>query len=802
MHRSFAFALLVLAPSTFAAPIVFKEGLGIPVAGNPRTPVRIDPVEHRFLMEPGYRPTEGAKIGNGTWVKVSAGAEGKFTGPVFRGGYAWFTVNAEEPKVMLLEANGHGMVYVNGEPRGGDVYQYGYVSLPVALKQGENRFLFALGRGELQARLLDPPAPLSFDLRDATTPDVVVGRTETAWAGINLRNAQSARLESATVEAVSSKGAVIESKVGPIDALAARKVGVRLRLDGSESYTLRVKSRGQTVHTATLNLRLRQPDQAHKVTFLSDIDGSVQYYGVQPSSNPGGGQALFLSLHGASVEAIGQAEAYAPKSWGTLVAPTNRRPFGFDWEEVGRLDALEVLAHAKNRFKPDPSRVYLTGHSMGGHGTWQIGVHYPDRFAAIAPSAGWISFWTYAGGANYPNPSPTEQMLLRAMSPSDTLKLKFNYAQQGIYIVHGDADDNVPVEQARTMRTELGPFHRDLNWHEQPGAGHWWENSDEPGAECVDWPGVFSMFARRRIPAPSEVRELDFSTSSPGVSSSNHWVTIEQQESLWSLSRVQLQADPLLRRIRGTSQNVRRLVLRLDALRRGATVSVDLDGKVLKDVSWPASNELQLEKAASGWAVSGPLDPNEKNPVRYGSFKDVFKNRVVFVYGTPGEPELAAWTRAKARYDAESLAYRGNGSVEVVPDTEFSLDEFKDRNVVLYGNPATNSAFAKALSTGVLAEMADYLAAQRTPGYPDYGTLFIAPRVGSKVASVGVIGGATLRGMRLTERVPIFTSGASIPDILVLTPRSLLEGTKGVPLTGFFGRDWTLKTGDVARQGL
>lgn len=802
MRRTIALALFALAIPSFAQTITFKEGLGITVGGNARTPVRVDPVEHRFLMEPGYRPAEGAALGSGTWAKVAANAEGQFTGPVFRSGYAWFTVNADKPKIMLLEANGHGMVYVNGEPRGGDVYQFGYVSLPVALKAGENRFLFSVGRGALRAHLVEPPAPISFDLRDATTPDVVAGRTETAWAGVNLRNAQDQRHDALTVEATSKKGAVLETKVGPIDALTTRKVGVRLRLDGSESYTLRVRAGGRTIHTATLNLRVRKPDQAHKVTFLSDVDGSVQYYGVQPSSNPGANQALFLSLHGASVEAIGQAEAYAPKSWGTLVAATNRRPFGFDWEDIGRLDALEVLAHAKNRFKPDPSRVYLTGHSMGGHGTWQIGVHFPDHFAAIAPSAGWISFWTYAGGANYPNPSPTEQMLLRAMSPSDTLKLKFNYAQQGIYIVHGDADDNVPVAQARTMRTELSPFHRDLNWHEQPGAGHWWENNDEPGAECVDWPGVFSMFARRRIPASSEVRELDFSTSSPGVSASNHWVTIEQQETLWSLSRVQLNADPLLRRVRGTTQNVRRMTLRLDALRRGETVTLDLDGKVVKDVAWPASNALHLERSASGWAVVGALDASQKNPARYGSFKDVFKNRVVFVYGTRGESELAAWTRAKARFDAENLAYRGNGSVDVIPDIEFSPEKYKDRNVLLYGNPSVNAAFAKALSAGILAEMAGYLAPERMPGYPDYGTLFIAPRVGSKVASVGVIGGVSLRGMRLTERVPIFTSGASIPDILVLTPRSLLEGTKGVPLTGFFGLDWSLKNGDVVRQGL
>src|SRR4029077_10978732 len=134
-----------------------------------------------------------------------------------------------------------------------------------------------------------------------------------------------------------------------------------------------------------------------KATFISRIDGSVQYYAVNPASGPAGDArpALFLSLHGASVEAIGQADAYSPKSWGYLVAPTNRRPYGFDWEDWGRIDAIEVLTLAMNRFHTDSSRTYLTGHSMGGHGTWQVGVTFPDHFAAIAPSAGWISFASY-----------------------------------------------------------------------------------------------------------------------------------------------------------------------------------------------------------------------------------------------------------------------------------------------------------------------------------------------------------------------------------------------------------------------
>ena len=32
---------------------------------------------------------------------------------------------------------------------------------------------------------------------------------------------------------------------------------------------------------------------------------------------------------------------------------------------------------------------------MGGHGTWHIGATFPDLFAAIGPSAGWLSYWSY-----------------------------------------------------------------------------------------------------------------------------------------------------------------------------------------------------------------------------------------------------------------------------------------------------------------------------------------------------------------------------------------------------------------------
>jgi len=266
------------------------------------------------------------------------------------------------------------------------------------------------------------------------------------------------------------------------------------------------------------------------------------------------------------VEAIGQADAYEAKSWGDIVAPTNRRPYGFDWEDWGRLDAMEVLRHAREELHSDPARLYLTGHSMGGHGTWSIGATFPGQFAAIGASAGWISFQSYAGARPPSNPTPVEAMLARAASPSDTLALERNYAQEGVYILHGSADDNMPVTEARTMRQRLALFHQDFRYHEQPGAGHWWDVSDEPGTDCVDWAPMFDFFAHHALPDDEQIRQIDFATMSPGVSATCHWIMIVAQIRPLERSSVSIRCDPGKRRFVGTTRNVAEVALDLSPI--------------------------------------------------------------------------------------------------------------------------------------------------------------------------------------------------------------------------------------------
>jgi hypothetical protein len=106
-----------------------------------------------------------------TWTNSVANADGWFEGPAMRGGHAFVTYESAAPRIMILEAAGHNSVYVNGEPRAGDLYQYGYVRLPVALRAGTNELLFNAGRGRLRAKLVPPPSPVFFNLGDPTLRD-------------------------------------------------------------------------------------------------------------------------------------------------------------------------------------------------------------------------------------------------------------------------------------------------------------------------------------------------------------------------------------------------------------------------------------------------------------------------------------------------------------------------------------------------------------------------------------------------------------------------------------------------------
>ncbi|MAE77407.1 MAG: alpha/beta hydrolase [Planctomycetes bacterium] len=777
------------------------------VLANPgrggRSPVHTDAIEAQIVAGTWKTPAAGTlvQLPDGKELAWKAAKLAKGTVSAQRGGYAFCIVESATAQAVLLTARGHSMVYLNGAPRGGNPYRAGWFEIPVQLQQGRNEFLFRCGRGAIQPSFRPAKAGITFGKHDRTIPDLIAGAPADAWVGLRLLNATTEWKHKVWVQ-VAGEGPAF-STITNVPPMSSCKVGVLLKVKpgavGLASFKLELRGTGVLDTTEVTLKRTDRTDRLRR-TFVSAADGSVQYYAVSPATRTvtyDVKPALVLTCHGAGVEGSRQAACYAPKPWCHVVAPTNRRPFGFDWEDWGRLDAMEVLRDALDHYDVDERRIYLTGHSMGGHGTWHLGATFPSQWAAIGPSAGWASFWSYSSARNWKDPTPMQQLLRRAASSSDTLALARNYVQHGVYILHGDKDDNVPVREARAMRKLLGEFHKDLQWHEQPGAGHWWNDSDEPGTGCVDWQPMFDFFARRRRPAVDEVRFVDFTTVNPAVSSQAHWAVIEQQEEQNAPSRVEIRFDPHKRRFTGKTDNVVQLRLETGHMPAGKNVAVRLDGGEL-DVEWAkAKSGIRLAKTAVGWAAAPPPSL-AKGPHRYGPFKHAFANRFVCVVGTGGSPVEQGLTLAKARYDSDTFWYRGNGSVEIVRDTNFDPLAYEGRSVILYGRRDTNAGWDQVLKGCPVEVTAGAVRiGKREVKGDDLACLFCWPRHGEKRALVGVVTGTGVAGMRLADRLPYFVSGVHYPDVFVAGPDILSNGTAGVRAAGFFGLDWSVDKGKI-----
>jgi predicted peptidase len=87
-------------------------------------------------------------------------------------------------------------------------------------------------------------------------------------------------------------------------------------------------------------------------------------------------------------QGIGPAIMADAKRWPFIVILPQKPDVRQSWGEHAEL-VVSMLDAVAGMYSVDRSRVYLTGLSQGGHGTWVIGARYPERWAAIAPICGY-----------------------------------------------------------------------------------------------------------------------------------------------------------------------------------------------------------------------------------------------------------------------------------------------------------------------------------------------------------------------------------------------------------------------------
>lgn len=110
------------------------------------------------------------------------------------------------------------------------------------------------------------------------------------------------------------------------------------------------------------------------------------------------------------------------------------------WEGIMVKDLIDSVSR---KYRVDPKRIYLTGLSMGGYGTFSVAAEYPDIFAAIAPICG--------GG-------DTEDAA--------------SYKHLPVWAFHGDIDDTVPMQESIQMVDAIRKVGGDAKLTIYPGVDH------------------------------------------------------------------------------------------------------------------------------------------------------------------------------------------------------------------------------------------------------------------------------------------------------------------------------------------
>lgn len=153
------------------------------------------------------------------------------------------------------------------------------------------------------------------------------------------------------------------------------------------------------------------------------------------------------------------------------------------WETDLMVAALHALLDdAMTRYRIDPDRVYVTGLSMGGAGTWAVAAEQPARFAAIAPVCGRVD--------------PALAVRLRRVP---------------VWAFHGAQDDIVPVATTQVMAEAMARAHGDMRTTIYPDAGH-----DSWSAAYADTAFYAWLFAQKRTAPTLAVGPAVVVTASSG----------------------------------------------------------------------------------------------------------------------------------------------------------------------------------------------------------------------------------------------------------------------------------------------
>ncbi|AWM36424.1 hypothetical protein GobsT_57740 [Gemmata obscuriglobus] len=422
--------------------------------------------------------------------------------------------------------------------------------------------------------------------------------------------------------------------------------------------------------------------------YRSRVDDSIQPYAVllphDYGKDPKKQWRLDVVLHGrdgALTEAkfIGTHQGNAPKDLGYVqLEPYGRGNNAYRW--AGETDVFEAFEPALHREHIDANRIVLRGFSMGGAGTWHIGLHHPGDFSVIGPGAGFTTTHGYI--ANLPKQLPDyQEKCLRIYDAIDYTENAFN-----VPVVAYSGEKDGQKKAADNIENALKGFKEPFKFTHliAPGLEHqmpkpWQEKAEVEYRKYAD---------RGRDPNPKRVR---FVTYTPQYASCS-WLRIDALETTYQKATADVTRDGT--RIVAATTNVR--LLSLDLPPGKHTVTVDgqkLDLEAGESLSFIEKRNGRWVQVDGQEAAIRTAEKPEKRFQVHGPIDHAFTGKFTVI----GPTRDSGYPAAALKQFAAVWDRYFRGTLPTIAPAAYEPKDRFDGNLVLFGTPDSNPLIAKVL---------------------------------------------------------------------------------------------------------
>jgi hypothetical protein len=353
---------------------------------------------------------------------------------------------------------------------------------------------------------------------------------------------------------------------------------------------------------------------------------------------------------------------------------------------AGEIDTFECLDHAKKHYRIDENRLVARGFSMGGAACWQYAVHYPTLWCANAPGAGFSETPEFLRVFQNEKVEPTwyEQKLWHMYNASDYAQNIFDLPTVAY---SGEIDSQ--KQAADVMAREMKKVGLELKHVIGPKTGHAYEkNAKEEVNKLID-----AIVEKGKPALPAEIKFVTYTLRYNRCG----WVEVTGLEKHWSEVKVTGTYKDGKVELKTTGVAGLRLTLPIEPKKDG----VIIDGETAETI-WEKSGEgvtgsFQKYNGKKWGIPEGGAGALSKKHGRQGPIDDAFLDSFVMVKpsGRPMNSKTAEWAEKELKHATTHWRSQFRGDAPVKNDTEITKEDIANSNLILWGDPMSNSVLAK-----------------------------------------------------------------------------------------------------------